>query len=91
MNLFIYKANIQAVLNTITRAKEHGTDLNHELAVLSASIHLPIIVCYYMIALKLGMTDEIAAQIEKLKLFHSVNEITGLEELKQYYENNSEN
>jgi hypothetical protein len=81
LDLRTYKVQINAVIQTVKQSAERQTNIHHDLATLSATIHLPIVAAYYFASLELGLTDNIKESIIKLCKFHQIEEVLGYEEI----------
>lgn len=74
-----YKLQIPYVQAIINSNMEAGLSLSDAVATISASIHLPLIVTYSIMALQMGNTPEILNSIESLKAFYHVDTVVPFE------------
>ena len=79
INLNDYKLQIPYVQTIINDNMESGMTLSDAVATLSASIHLPLIATYSIMALQMGNTPEIESTIESLKTFYHVKMVVPFE------------
>lgn len=79
IDLLAYKANL-ASLKAYQQANSNlsPSDLITNYAV---SSYVPLIVCAYYLVRIQGMTPELMAMIERIKLFYRYDEIIGIDEL----------
>ena len=70
-----FATNIPYVHSVLKSDQDRGVSIHDTASLISASIGIPIIATYSIMALQLGMTPEIIRTLDNLKAFYHVDEV----------------